>query len=355
MNRLTEQLWISALLLCLLLTPFISQGQIGGRYSFVASALPTNARVTAMGGSVINIRDTDVALAQMNPALIDSIMHNQLSFNHSFHFAGVSHGNLAYGRYLKKWRLASHAAIQYVNYGDFDQTDEFGNISGEFSAGEVAIIAGVSKQLNERIHVGANFKILTGSYESYNNFGIGVDLGLHYEKNALTSWALVLKNVGSELVGLVDSRNPLPLDLQLGFSKKLEHLPFRFSIIGHHLHEPYIRYDDPATDITVDISGETTVKSNFSKNIDNLFRHLIFNGEFLIGKREQVRLRLGYDHLRKREMKVESNCNQCGFSMGVGFNIKAIKLDYGISNYHLAGATNHLSMRYDIGKIFTKI
>jgi len=158
-----------------------------------------------------------------------------------------------------------------------------------------------------------------------------------------------------EISPLVDSRKPLPFDLQLGFSKKLEHLPFRFSIIGHHLQEPYIRYDDPETDITTGIFGDQTFKSSFSKNIDNFFRHIIFNGEFLIGKNENVRLRVGYDHLRNQELKTQTFTTLGGFSFGAGFNIKKIKIDYGVAKYHLAGSVNHISIRYDIGRIFKKI
>jgi len=341
------------IVLCLTLSCF---GQIGGRYAFDALALPTNARVTALGGSLITVVDNDVALAQMNPAVADSSMNNQLSFNHNFHFAGIQNGNVAFGKYLDKLGMISHVSIQYATYGEFNSTDVLGNTSGTFTAGDVGITIGTAKQLNERIRAGANLKILSGSYESYNHFGLGLDVGLHYSiPGSTASWGLVLKNIGGEISPLVDDRKPLPLDLQIGFSKRLKHLPFRFSIIGHHLQEPYIRYDDPERDITTSIFGEQTFRSSFSKNIDNLFRHLIFNGEFLIGKNENVRLRVGYDHLRNQELKTTTFRSLAGFSFGIGFNIKKIKIDYGVGKYHLAGSVNHLSIRYDIGRIFKKI
>ena len=342
------------LISCLVVT-VTAQAQIGGRYAFTGAALPSNARVTALGGSVINVLDDDVALAQQNPALVDSIMHNQLSFNHNFHLAGISNGNLAYGRYLSKWGIAAHAALQYFNFGNFTRADEFGNTSGEFTAGEVGLTVGVGKQVNERIRAGVNLKLLSGSYEAYNNVGVGLDLGLHYTKDERTSWALVLRNIGTEISPIVDDRRSLPLDLQLGYSKRLEHLPFRFSIIGHNLQEPYIRYDDPEFDISTDISGNQVEVSGLSRNVDNFFRHIIFNGEFLLGKKEGFRLRFGYDHFRRRELRVSNLQSLGGFSFGFGFNIKRIKIDYGRGVYHLAGGVNHLSIRYNIGTIFNKI
>lgn len=334
----------------------ICTAQIGGRHAFVSSSLPTNARVTALGGALISIKDNDVALAQMNPALADSIMHNQISLNHNFHFAGISHGNLALGRYIPRWGMLTHFALQYVNYGSFDATDQFGNVNGDFSANEIAFVVGTAKQLNERIRVGANLKFLTAAYESENALGMGLDLGVYYARpGSQSSWGLVLKNVGGELEPLVNSRRGLPFDLQIGTSRKLKHLPFRFSVIGHHLQNWYIRYDDPETDIQTSIFGDITEKSAFSRNFDNFFRHIIINGEFLIGKREQFRLRFGYDHLRRQELKVASYRSLGGFAFGFGINIKKFKLDYGIGNYHLAGAVNHLSLRYNLGKMFTKI
>lgn len=331
--------------------------QIGGVHAFEAISLPTNARVTALGGSLISVMDNDIGLAQMNPALTDSLMNNQLSVNHNFHFAGISNGNVSFGKYLNRLGLSSHFGIQYIDYGTFDQADEFGNITGEFSGGEIALIAGTAKQLNERIRAGANIKVLSGNYESYSNFGLGLDFGFYYDKpESQAGWGLVFKNIGGELNPVIDNKRALPFDIQLGYSKKLEHLPFRFSIIGHQLQNWYIRFDDPETDVQLDLLSQVVnEKSAFSRNLDNFFRHIIINGEFLIGNREQVRLRFGYDHLRKQEMKLTNLRSLAGFSFGIGFNIKKIKIDYGINNYHYAGATNHLSLRFDLNRFFNKI
>lgn len=297
-------------------------------------------------------------MAQANPALSNIIQNNQLSLNHSFHFAGVSYGNVAFGKTLDSLGISTHAAIQYVNYGSFDRSDEIGNINGEFSAGEVGVLLGAAKQLNERIRAGVNLKFLSSNYEAYGSFGVGLDIGFQYSNPGSSgAWGLVLRNIGSELSAIVDEKRALPFDLQLGYSKKLAHLPFRFSVIGHNLQNWYIRYDDPDFDITSNtiIPEETETKGSFSRNLDNLFRHLIFNGEFLIGNREQFRLRVGYNHLRKQEMRVQSLRSLAGFSFGIGFNIKKIMIDYGISNYHIAGANNHISIRLNMDRIFNKV
>ncbi|MBT8190084.1 MAG: type IX secretion system protein PorQ [Bacteroidia bacterium] len=331
-------------------------GQIGGRFAFESAGLPGNARLSALGGSLIAVIDEDVTLAQINPAALDSLSDHQFAINHNFHFAGTQFGNLAFGKHLKRSGISTHASFQYYDYGTFDLTDDIGNINGEFSAGEYAFIVGASRQLNERIRGGANFKMMFSNYESYGSFALGLDLGIHYKApGSNTSWGLVIRNIGHELDAVVDQKRALPLDIQFGFSKKLEHLPFRFSIIAHQMQKWYVRYDDPDADRQTDIFGNISEKSGLSKSVDNLFRHLIFNGEFLIGRMEQFRIRFGYNHFRKQELKVSTFRSLAGFSFGIGFNIKKIKIDYGVGYYHISGANNHLSLRLNMDRIFNKI
>lgn len=330
--------------------------QIGGRYAFESVSLPLNARLTALGGIQNNLVDGDVVLALQNPAVSNVLMDHQLSINHNFHYAGISHGSVSFAHNLDSMGITTHAGIAFLNYGDFQASDEAGNINGAFSASEIAIVLGAGTQVNERIRAGANIKILSANYESYSAFGLGLDLGLHYSQpGSKASWSLALKNIGGELSSVNGNKRSLPLDLQLGFSNRLEHLPFRFTITAHQLQKWYIRYDDPDIDNTINLLGEIQAKSAFSKNLDNFFRHFVFSGEFLIGAREQFRLRMAYNHLRKQEMRLQNFRSLAGFSMGVGFNIKKIKFDYGIGYYHLNGATNHLSLRIDMGRFFKKI
>ena len=333
-----------------------SYAQIGGRFAFESSNLPSNARVTALGGLSISVMDDDVATAQGNPALSNIKMNNQLGVNHSFFYSGISHGNVSFGKTMDTLGMSFHAAIQYVNYGDFILTDEIGREIGEFSANEIGFILGAAKQLNERLRAGINLKILSATYESYNAFGLGLDLGLVYKKpGSGGQWGIVLKNIGGELDALVDSKRSLPFELQIGYSKRLKHLPFRISITGQQLQKWYIRYDDPDLDASSNLFGEVNVKSEFSKQVDNFFRHFVFAGEFLIGRSEQFRIRFAYNHLRKQELKTSSFRSFAGFSFGIGFNIKKIKIDYGLGYYHLEGASNHLSIRLNMDRIFNKI
>ena len=99
--------------------------------------------------------------------------------------------------------------------------------------------------------------------------------------------------------------------------------------------------------------GEEQPKENkASAAIDNFFRHLVFNGEFLLGKNEGLRLRLGYNHLRKRELTVRNYRSLAGFSGGVGVKIKRFRVDFGYASYHLAGGVVHLGIGTNLRDFF---
>ncbi|MEK7257168.1 MAG: hypothetical protein AAB316_20600, partial [Bacteroidota bacterium] len=87
--------------------------------------------------------------------------------------------------------------------------------------------------------------------------------------------------------------------------------------------------------------------------LDNLARHLIFNGEFLMGKKENFRLRFGYNPLRKKELSVRNLRSLAGFSMGIGLKINRFRVEFGRSFVHLGAGANHFSISTNL-KEFTK-
>ena len=305
---------------------------------------------------MIAVTDGDVTLAASNPALLDSNSNNYLSFNHSFAFADVNHGYIGFGKSINKWGIHTHVGVNYISYGDFVASDIYGNDNGTFSGNETAIILGASKQVNERITLGANLKGIFGTLESYNSFGIAADFGLLYERpDSDFKIAFVAKNIGMELDAYGNETGQAPLDIQIGISQRLEHLPFRFSIIMHQLQKWGVRYDDPDAAVESDLFGEEINQSSaFQNGVDNFFRHFIFNGEFLLGRTEGFKLRVGYNHLRRMELSLDNFRSLAGFSGGFGIRIKGFNIDYGIGYHHIAGATNHISVSTNLNRFLDK-
>lgn len=330
--------------------------QIGGRYTYEFLGLPSSARETALGTSLITIADDDVNLAIANPALLSPQTHQSLAVNHNFHFADISNGTVDYGFAFNRLGMQAHIGAKYANYGDFTAADRFGNRTGNFSASEVAIHLGASRPINERITLGANIKVVNSSLESYSSLGLATDLGLLYHTpNSKSSFAIVVKNLGTELSTYTDQRLSAPLDIQVAYSKQLNHLPFRFTVTAHQLQQWDIRYDDPNTAAETDLFGNTQEDSQVKKEIDNLFRHLIFSGEFLLGKSQNLRLRLAYNHFRRAELSVEDLRSLAGFSGGFGIKINRFRIDYGLGYHHLAGAANHLTISTNLQRFRKKL
>ncbi len=329
----------------------MAQAPIGGEHVYEFLNLSQSARVTGLGGHLITVKDDDVALAYSNPAVLNPSMDMQMSFNHNIHLAGINNGYASFGKHVTSLDATFHGGIQYITYGDFDQTDEFGNILGSFKASEYAFTVGAGKQLYEKLSVGANLKFISSQFEIYNSFGISADLGAFYtDTSGLFSATVVIRNIGGQLSSYNGTRESIPFDVQVGISKKLRHLPFRFSIIYHNLQSWNILYDDPDTEETTLFlnDGQDNTDNPFSTFTDNLFRHFIFSGEFLLGKKENFRMRFAYNHFQRKELSVNNYRSLSGFSMGLGLKVNRFRIEYGRGFYHLAGGLNHFSISTNI-------
>ncbi len=327
-------------------------GQIGGRTTYNFLNLTPSARITALGGSLITVSDDDIANAILNPALLNDSMGGSMTFQNNFHFDGIYNGYVAYGHHIDKWDITAHGGIQFMQYGQFTRADEFGNQLGDFKASEMAITLGASKWFAENFSAGLNLRFINSNLESFNSFGISADIGALYDnREARFSAALSIRNVGVQITPYQDTREDVPLDIQIGISKRLQHLPFRFTVIAHTLNRWNLRYDSPLDDDqTILIGEEDDGPSAFGQGVDNFFRHFIFSGEFLIGKTEVLKLRFAYNHQRRKELSVSSLRSLAGFSAGVGIRIKMFSIDYGFGSYHIAGSTQHVGISTNIAR-----
>lgn len=333
----------------------VSAQIIGGRNVFSFLSLPQSARVTGLGGAQIAVKDDDLVFAAANPAALNPAMSGRVAFNHNFFLAGIQHGYVAYARQLPKWGFTAHGSIQYMGYGDIQRADEYGDIQGTVKAGETAFTLGAGRPLTDRISLGINVRMAFSRLDVYKSSALLADAGVLYADTAKRiSVGLVIRNAGTQMATYADIKETLPFDIQLGFSKRLKHLPFRFSIIAHQLQQWDIRYNDPnfQDDEVLLFGDEQPKESKASAAIDNFFRHLIFNGEFLLGKKEGFRLRLGYNHLLKRELSVRNYRSLAGFSGGVGVKINRFRIDFGYGAYHLAGGVTHLGIGTNLDDFF---
>ena len=351
---------LTSLLVILLISSGTLLAQVtGGRQAFAFLDLPASARLTGLGGYLISARDQDITLGAVNPALLNAAMHQQLSFNHSFHIGGTGQDYMAYGYHIQPLNLTLQAGFRRMNYGDIEWRDEFNQNLGTFSPRELAAHIGAGWQWQDRLSLGANLRFVQATYESYQSTALAGDLGVFYENpDARVGIGLVLQNIGGQLSRFSDTgeRENLPFNPAIGLSKRLKYLPLRLSVTAHTLHRWNIRYDDPDLRTQILFPGQEAEKENtFGQGVDNAFRHLTFSGEFLFGKTESFRVRLAYDHRLRREMLVPNYGGLAGFSGGFGFRVYRFQLDYGFAVYHQAGASHHLSISTNLKEFFPSI
>jgi hypothetical protein len=327
--------------------------QTGGNNTYEFLNLSSSARIAALGGKLVPVKDNDLNLVFSNPALLNSEMSRQLTFSGVGYFADIKYGYAAYASDYKK--LGSFAAgMHYVHYGDFTETDVNGQVVGEFSAAEYCLNLSYARPLyDSSLSVGATLKSIYSSLEDYSSFGMAVDIGINYfYEKRLFNFSLVAKNAGRQFSYYTSGNNePLPFEVNFGFSKKLAKAPFRFSVIYQHIEKFDMSYVNPADESEVDpITGEPkTEKITFG---DKLLPHFILGGEILISKNFHVRA--GYNFQRRKELGVESKMSTVGLSWGFGFRVSKFHLSYGRATYHLAGASNHFSLSANLGEFFTK-
>jgi hypothetical protein len=327
--------------------------QIGGKNIYRFLDLPNSARVMALGGSSIATRDDDVNMSYQNPSLLNSSMNKRISLTWIDYFAGINYGNAAYGFNVREFGTAS-LGIQYVNYGTFQRADNTGNITGEFTAGEYCLTAGFGKRIDSLFSVGINLKTIYSSLDTYNSFGMAVDIGASYlSKDKLFEIGAVMRNFGYQFNTYVKgNRELLPFQFQVGLSKGFKHVPLKFSLIGTNLQQPDLTYKDPAKpELSIDpLTGDTVI--NKIKLGDKILRHAIFGAEFNITK--SIAFRLGYNYQRRQELKVDTRLKTVGISWGLGIKIYKFSIAYARSAYHLAGSPNQITVSARLSEFYKK-
>jgi len=304
--------------------------------------------MAALGGTQIAINDSsDLNLPYTNPSTLHPEMSNRVLVNYVNYLTDINYGYASYARSYEgigNFALGMH----YINYGEFDEATEAGELTGStFNAAEYALNIIYSNSY-KKIKYGVNLKPVLSSFERYQSFGIAADFGLNYTfKNGRTTVAAVARNVGTQITTYYDNGNyePIPLNLQVGFSQKLSHAPIVFSATMQHLNHWDLADNEDDTDFSTE-----TVYDRKESFLKQGMRHVVLGVELLPS--ENFIIRAGYNYQRRQELKFDDKASVVGFSAGFGIKIKRFRLDYGISRFHLAGSSNLFSLAINLNENF---
>jgi len=340
---------LSLLMACFTIS--LTAQELGGRYAHGWLQQAPSAAASGLGGWSLRLDGRDPAIAQFNPALLNANTADVIHVSQDFFPTGAGRSIVSYGRQFGKRKIDVSANLQYAGFGEFEGRDVQGVSTGTFSAREYALGASVAYQLGEKVRVGTNLQFVGGNIESFNSFGAAVSAGLTYQPDSagLTVWGVQMRHAGYVFDGFTEQQDPLPFSMSVGVSRRLKYLPLRFGVMYRRLDQWNILYDDPdRRESDGFLSSQPIERGAASLWIDNFSRHLAFNAELYLGKKEVIQLRAGYDHQRQREMKVNEFRSLAGFSFGFGLNLRKFRFDYGRSIQHLAGGTNHIGFLIDL-------
>lgn len=289
-------------------------------YNFLR--LPVSAHAAALGGDNISIIEDDESMIFNNPALLPSVSDKTINLNYMNYMSGANTASAAFNRIIKE-RASVAASAQFIDYGKMKEMDENNVQTGEFSAKDISIAGYFSYMLTERIAGGITAKFVTSYIGDYNSIAMGIDLGLnYYDPEKEWSVSLVAKNLGGQMKAYDDQYDRMPIDVQLGASKRFAHMPFRLSA--------------------------TLVDLN---HLDYKFiNHLVMGADIIISP--TIWVGVGYNFRRANEMKITeadgSSSHGAGLSFGAGINLERFKLNLAYGKYHVSSSSILVNLAYSL-------
>ena len=335
----------------LLALPLAAQAQIGGRAAFPFLELPPSAQVAALGGLTASARSADPTQFFASPALLNADMDHAAGLSYVSYVADIKRSTAAYVFNTER-RGRFGLGLTYSSYGDLPNVDDVGNVLGTFPVNEYALAAADS-YTKGKFTFGLTAKLAVSGIAGNRAVGLATDAGVLYKPHADHDFTvgLVVKNAGYMLKPYTAAaREPLPLDVQLGTTIKPEHMPLRFTFTAHHLHQWRIQYLDPNARGTLD-ANNVEVKPSFNFG-DNLARHFTAAAELLLGK--GLSLRMGYNHLQARELRLDNVGGGAGFSFGAMLKISQFQLDYTYATLQAAGSSNYFTLSRSLDSFLKK-
>ena len=290
-------------------------------YNFLR--LPVSAHAAALGGDNITIIEDDPTLMSANPALLSSVSDKSINLNFMTYMAGAKTASASFTKVLKD-KASVAVMAQYMDYGTMKEVDMNNVQTGEFSAKDIAMSGVFSYMLSEKIAGGITAKVINSYIGSYSSWAMGVDLGLnYYDPEREWSFSLVAKNLGGQLKAYDNKYEKMPLDVQLGASKRFAALPFRLSA--------------------------TLVDLNHWDY--GFINHLVAGIDILFS--QQIYVAAGYNFRRADEMKTlkgtdEESTHMAGLSLGAGLQLERFKLQLAYGKYHVSSNSIIINATYSL-------
>jgi len=300
------------------LLPLFAQNENAGTTGFDSLKLIYNARTMAMGGAVNGIPRNADAL-DFNPAAILAAPNSSVATTFMDHLVGSAGGSVNYV-YSRNQYIAWGAGLRYWNSGSIDRTEisptgELIETGETFGANSMMASVSTARFVSPALDFGASLKFIYDSIDDVSASALMVDVGIiHHTVNERIKVGLSARNIGfqSSYYTSAKQSEKLPSTFGAGISVKMNE-----KLLGD-----------------IDLSKAT--------------------GENIVA-------RLGVEYainpalcLRGGFRSNAGDYNLGGFwsftggsSLGLGWKIKQMNLDYAVASYGDLGITNQLTLRYN--------
>ncbi|MDO7852786.1 type IX secretion system protein PorQ [Hymenobacter sp. CA1UV-4] len=328
----------------------VAAQQLGGHTVFPFLDLPPSAHLAALGGMNVSTRTDDPTMLFGNPALLNADMDGRLALSYVAYVADIKQSTAAYAFNTEKYGRFG-VGVTYLNYGDFQSYDPAGNSLGTFGVNEYTV--GVSDSYTKgKVTFGATTKLAVSSIAGSRSLAGVADVGIVYKHPTSDFTAgLAVKNAGYQFVAYPGtSRGQLPLDVQIGATVKPEHMPLQLSLTVHHLQQWDIQYLDPNARGPLDANNQP--KQPTKSFGDNLARHFTASAALILGK--GFNLRVGYNHLQRRELRLDNTSGSAGLSFGAMLKISSFQLEYTHATLQAAGSSEYITVSRNLNSLFKK-
>ena len=287
-------------------------------YSFLR--LPVSAHAAALGGDNITLTDDDPTLLFHNPALINGVSDKSMNLNFMTYMEGAKTASASFVKAYKE-RASWATSAQYMDYGSMKEMTADNTQTGDFSARDIALAGTFAYMLTNRISGGITARFISSHIASYSSAAVAIDLGINYFDEQ-HSWSLsaVAKNLGGQIKAYDDDFERVPLDLQIGVTKRLIGSPLRLSMTMSRLN----RWDT------------------------GFIRHFSVGADLLLG--DNIYVAAGYNFRRAHEMKISDSDGDsnhgAGLSLGAGLQLERFKLQASYAKYHVSAWSLLINVSY---------
>ena len=310
---------VFAILVCLGLAHSQAQ-ESQTAYNFLR--LPVSAHAAALGGDNISIIEDDPSMVLHNPALLTSVSDKSINLNYMTYMEGAKTASATFTKTVGD-KAGWAVGAQYMDYGKMKETTIDNTITGTFSAKDIMVSGSFAYILNTHLAGGITAKFISSSIAGYNSLAVGVDLGLnYYNEDKGLSVSAVARNLGGQVKAYNDDFERMPLDVQIGASKKLGNAPLRFSA--------------------------TLVKLNDWSG--SLKKHIVIGADVQLS--EAIYIAGGYNLGRSDEMTIDDGDNSsshgAGLSLGAGLQLERFKLQMAYAKYHVSSTSLLFSVTYSL-------